>query len=246
MTLIARLLTQYALWIYLLCALGILFYLRMALSARREGSQAIYSLERETSAKRVYRASGMTMALLAVVICVYVLSHYVDLPQPVTSPIEVSTETPEADPTAEPTTSATPGDVTPTPQATATRRPQATMVVIPTPVEQTPASPPASASCPHPNVQVSKPVPNAVVDQGIQVLGTAQKESFDRYEFKFQSRDFQDEWHWVETFRTPVQNGELGWWQTANLPNGNYRFMLIAIDASGNSDECMVPVVIRH
>jgi hypothetical protein len=246
MTLIARLLTQYALWIYVLCAIGILFYLRIALSARREGSQAIYSLERETAAKRVYRSSGMTMALLAVVICVYALSHYVELPQPVTSPIQVSTETPEADPTAEPTSSTMPGELTPTPQATATRRPLATLVVIPTPVEETPAPPPASASCPHPNVQVSQPGPNTVVNQGIQVLGTANKEGFDRYEFKFQSRDFQDEWHWVETFRTPVQNGELGWWQTAHLPNGNYRFMLIAIDGAGNSDECMVPVVIRH
>jgi type IV secretory pathway VirB10-like protein len=168
MTLIARLLTQYALWIYVLCAIGILFYLRMALSARREGSQAVYSLERETSAKRVYRASGMTMALLAVVVAVYALSHYVELPQPETSPIELSTETPDADPTAEPTSSATPATVTTTPQATATRRPLATMVVIPTPVGETPAPPPASASCPHPNVQVSQPAPNAVVDQGIQ------------------------------------------------------------------------------
>lgn len=246
MTLIARLLTRYALWIYVLCAIGILFYLRTALSARREGSQAIYSLERETAAKRVYRASGMTMALLAIVISVYILSHYVELPQPVTSPIQVSTETPAADPTAELTGSATPTELTPTPQPTATRRPVATMVVIPTPIEETPAPPPVSASCPHPNVQISQPVPNAVVDQGIQILGTAQKDGFDRYEFKFQSRDVQDEWHWVETFRTPVQNGELGWWQTAHLPNGNYRFMLIAIDAAGNSDECTVPVVIRH
>jgi hypothetical protein len=246
MTLIARLLTQYALWIYVLCAIGILFYLRMALSARREGSQAIYSLERETSAKRVYRASGMTIALLAVVVSVYALSHYVELPEPTTSPIQVSTETPEADPTAEPTNAPAPAEVTPTPPPTATRRPQVTMVVIPTPVEETPAPPPTSASCPHPNVQVSQPVPNAVVNQGIQVVGTATKAGFDRYEFKFQSRDLQDEWHWVETFRRPVQNGELGWWQTAHLPNGNYRFMLIAIDAAGNSDECTVPVVIRH
>ena len=43
-------------------------------------------------------------------------------------------------------------------------------------------------------------------------MGSASKEDFDRYEFKFQSRDFEDEWHWVETFRTPVENGDLGWW----------------------------------
>jgi hypothetical protein len=45
MNLIARLIAQYALWIYILCAIGMLAYLRAAIAARREGSQAIYSLE---------------------------------------------------------------------------------------------------------------------------------------------------------------------------------------------------------
>ncbi|HUT19285.1 MAG TPA: hypothetical protein VM366_09000 [Anaerolineae bacterium] len=246
MKLLARLITQYALWIYILCAFGIVLYLRAALSARREGSQAIYSLERETAAKRVYRAAGMIMAIIVVVVAVYVLSHYVELPQPTTSPIELSTQTPEETEAAEPASPPTPGEALPSPEPTPTRRPQVTIVAIPTLVQETPSPPPASASCPHSNVQVFQPRPNAVVNQGVQVLGTANKEDFDRYEFKFQSRDFEDEWHWVETFRTPVENSDLGWWQTAHLPNGNYRFMLIAIDRMGNSQECVVPVVIQH
>ena len=77
--------------------------------------------------------------------------------------------------------------------------------------------------------------------------GTALKEAFDRYEFKFQSRDLVgDEWHWVETFRTPIQNGSLGVWHTAHLPPGRYRFLLIVIDQKGNSQECIVPVVIQR
>lgn len=246
MTILARLIAQYALWIYILCAIGILLYLRAALSARREGSQAIYGLERETAAKRVFRASGMIVAILLIVFAVYVLSHYVDLPQPAFSPVELSTQTPEVTQTIEPGSTATPDEATPAPVPTATRRPLATAVVIPTPVQETPIPPPVAGSCPHPNVQVRQPRANETVDQGVQVLGTANKENFDRYEFKFQSRDFEDEWHWVETFRTPVENGDLGWWQTAHLPNGNYRFMLIAIDGTGNSQECVVPVVIRH
>jgi hypothetical protein len=246
MTILARLITRYALWIYILCAIGILLYLRAALSARREGSQAIYGLERETSAKRVFRASGMIVAILLIVFAVYVLSHYVELPQPATSPIELSTQTPEATQAIESDTTPEPSETTPSPVPTATRRPLATAVVIPTLVQETPTLAPATGSCPHPNVQVRQPRPNETVDQGIQVVGTANKENFDRYEFKFQSRDFEDEWHWVETFRTPVENGELGWWQTAHLPNGNYRFMLITIDRTGNSQECVVPVVIQH
>lgn len=246
MTILARLIAQYALWIYILCAVGILLYLRAAVSARREGSQAIYNLERETAAKRVFRASGMVVAILLVVLAVYTISHYVELPEPTTSPIELPTQTPEATQTAGPESMPTPGEATPSPVPTATRRPLVTAVVIPTLVQETPTLAPIAGSCPHPNVQVRQPRPNDVVNQGVQVLGTANKEDFDRYEFKFQSRDFEDEWHWVETFRTPVDNGELGWWQTAHLPNGSYRFMVIAIDRTGNSQECVVPVVIRH
>ena len=246
MSILARIIAQYALWIYIACAIAIVLYLRAALAARREGSQAIYALERETAAKRVYRASGMVVAILLIVFAVYALAHYVELPEPTASPIELSTPPPEATQTAEPDSTPTPGEAAPSPEPTATRHRQVPEVVIPTPVQEPPTPAPAAGVCPQPNVQIQQPRPNEVINQGIQVLGTANKENFDRYEFKFQSRDFEDEWHWVETFRTPVENGELGWWQTAHLPNGNYRFMLIAIDRTGNSDQCVVPVVIQH
>jgi hypothetical protein len=248
MSLIVRLIGRYALWIYILCALGIIAYLRAALAARREGTQAIFSLERETAAKRVYRASGMIFLLLAIVVGVYAVSNYVDVPEPAASPINIATPTIETtiSITRTPTPS-TPENLTMTPEPTATRRPRATTVVLPTIVQQeTPTVAVAPANCPHPNVQIVQPGQNQIIDAGVQVRGTATKENFDRYEFKFQSRDFDDEWHWVQTFQTPVENGVLGTWQTSHLPNGNYRFMLIAIDKTGNSQECIVPVTIQH
>jgi hypothetical protein len=246
MSLIIRLIAQYALWIYILCALAMLLYLRAALAARREGSQAIYSLERETAAKQVYRSSGMILMLLAIVVGVYALSHYVEVPEPNTSPIEVTTPTAEATVPTLPVRSPTPGEPTATVQPTATRRTPSTVIAFPTIAQETPTLQVSPAQCPYPNVQVLQPGSNQVIDAGIEVMGTANKDGFDRYEFKFQSRDFEDEWHWVETFRTPVENGSLGWWQTAHLPNGNYRFMLIAINLAGNSQECVVPVIIQH
>jgi hypothetical protein len=239
MTLILRLIAKYALWIYILCGIGMILYLRTALAARREGTQAIFSLERETASKRIVRSSGMILLLLLIVIGVYALSHYVEVPQAQASPID--TPTPAA-----PAATPTPGELTPTSEPTPTRRPQPRVIVPPTIAQETPAPQVAPASCPHPNVQISQPGQNQVIDAGIGVVGTATKENFDRYEFKFQSRDFEDEWHWVQTFEVPVEEGNLGTWSTAHLPPGNYRFMLIAIDKSGNSQECIVPVVIQH
>jgi hypothetical protein len=239
-----------------------LYYLRVALAARNEGAQAMFSLERETAAKRVYRSSGMILVLLLIVVGVYGLSNYVELP-----PINASAnETPTPD--ARDSTTATvspqgaagqpgsdaisPGQPTASqPQSdqepTATRRPRVTPAAPPTLAQDTPTPQVVPANCPHPNVQISQPGQNQGIGTGIEVQGRAVKEGFDRYEFKFQSRDIPgDEWHWVETFRDPVENGRLGFWPTAHLPNGKYRFMLIVIDKSGNSQECVVPVAVQH
>jgi hypothetical protein len=246
MSLIVRLLAKYALWIYLLCGVTMLFYLRAALAARREGTQAIYSLERESASGRIYRASGMIFLLLLIVVGVYALSHYAEVPSPVTSP--VATPVPTVTPVlpAVPSGSPTSSEPTLTPEPTNTRRPRTTAVVLPTNARETPTVQVVPAACSKPNVQVFQPGQNQVVDAQIEVRGIATKEGFDRYEFKFRSRDVQDEWHWVETFKTPVENGTLGVWQTSHLPAGNYSFMLIVIDRTGNSEECVVPVVVAH
>jgi hypothetical protein len=261
MTLIVRLIAKYALWIYILCGIGMLFYLRSALSSRNEGSQAIFSLERENAVKRMYRSSGMIMVLLLIVVGVYALSNYVDLPistgaastaeatetttaqQAGTATVAAGTSVPATEKDRPPAV----GSATPTKASTPTRRPRVTTVVLPTIEQSMPTPEVIRAICPHPNVQVAQPGQNQVIDSGIEVRGTASKEGFDRYEFKFQSRDIPgDEWHWVETFRNPVSNDSLGYWSTAHLPSGRYRFLLIAIDRSGNSEECAVPVIIQH
>jgi hypothetical protein len=246
MTLILRLIAKYALWIYILCGLGMAFYLRAALAARREGSQAIFALERETATGRVYRSSGMILLLLFIAIGVYTLTNYVELPSFAASPLPSPTPiTDSPTPTTRPR-SLTPTVAVETLEPTPTSRPRSAPVALPTIPQATPTAAVAPANCPHPNVQLQQPGRNQVINQGIQVRGTADKDDFDRYEFKFQSRDFADDWHWVETFETPVHGGDLGFWSTAHLPPGNYRFMLISIDKSGNSQECVVPIVIQH
>ena len=239
-----------------------LLYLRAALGARTEGSQAIYSLEREHATKRVYSSSGMILVLLLIVVGVYALSNYVELPpvnagaattpgakESVTFQVE-GTGTPAAGtvvPTTETGRPMQTGAETPTKEPTPTRRLGITTVALPAIEQSTPTPEVRPAACPHANVQIAQPGQNHVIDAGIEVRGTATKEGFDRYEFKFKSRDVPgDEWHWVETFRNPVSNGSLGFWSTAHLPLGRYQFLLIVIDKTGNSQECVVPVTIQR
>jgi hypothetical protein len=246
MDLIVRLIARYALWIYVLCAVGMLIYLRAALSARREGTQAIFSLERETASGRIYRSSGMILLLLLIVVGVYALSNYAEVPSPSASPLPSPEPVIESVTPTRPLRTPTLGSPAATEEPTPTRRPRQTAVVLPTSVQGTPTVQVAPAICPHPNVQVTQPRQNQAISQGIDVRGTATKDLFDRYEFKFKSRDREDEWHWVESFGSPVESGTLGFWQTAHLPPGNYDFLLIVIDKTGNSQECVVPVIIQR
>jgi hypothetical protein len=265
MTLIVRLIGKYALWIYILCGVGMIYYIQAAFSARNQGAQAMFSLEREQAAKRVYRSAGMILVLLLIVIGVYGLTNYSDLlptqagedettTPPAIGPatLTAQAQAPEGQATgtvAVTQTLESDPQGTPTIEPTPTRKPRLTNVpiLVPTLSQETPTPQVAPAACPHANVRVIQPGQNQVIDAGIEVRGTAFKEAFDRYEFKFQSRDLPgDEWHWVETFDTPIQNGSLGVWHTAHLPPGRYHFLLIAIDKSGNSQECIVPVVIQH
>lgn len=266
MILLVRLISKYALWIYILSGVCMLLYLRAALGARNEGSQAIFSLERETAAKKVYSSSGMILVLLLIVVGVYALSNYVELPpinagQTPTPSAEALTTTPAAAQTdgsgtpeaASSEQETTQGEQTPTTpgavqkEPTPTRRPRITTIALPTIEQTTPVPQVAPATCPHANAQITLPGQNQVIDAGIDVRGTATKEGFDRYEFKFQSQDIAgDDWHWVETFKSPVTNDSLGFWSTAHLPVGRYHFMLIVIDKTGNSQECIVPVVIQR
>jgi hypothetical protein len=234
MTLIVRLIAKYALWIYILCGVGMIYYVQAAFSARNEGAQAMFSLEREQAAKRVYRSAGMILVLLLIVIGVYGLTNYADLP-PVQAGADKNATPPAAGPAtltadAQASEGQAPGTAaltqtpssdlpsTPTSEPTPTRKPLRTSapIVVPTLPQDTPTPHVVPAACPHANVRVLQPGQNQVVGAGIEVRGTAFKEAFDRYEFKFQSRDLPgDEWHWVETFRTPIQNGSLGVWHTA-------------------------------
>jgi hypothetical protein len=265
MTLIVRLIAKYAIWIYILCGAGMIYYLQAALSARNEGSQAMFSLEREQAAKRIYRSAGMILVLLLIVVGVYGLSNHSDMlplqaesreptPPATGAPATLTAEaqSPEGQATGTvgvPHTPPNESQSTPTSEPTPTRKPRrtGTPIVVPTLPQDTPTPRIVPAVCPQANVQVLQPGQNQIVDAGIEVRGTAYKDLFDRYEFKFQSRDVPgDEWHWVKTFRTPIQNGSLGVWHTSHLPPGRYRFLLIVIDKQGNSQECVVPVIIQH
>jgi len=67
---------------------------------------------------------------------------------------------------------------------------------------------------------------NEVIRDEIQVKGAANIENFAYYKFEFKREGTEDEWHWIDSFKTPVEEGVLGTWNVSNLPDGIYTLRL--------------------
>jgi len=141
---------------------------------------------------------------------------------PTTQPIAPSTSTPAVD-----------QERTPSPSASATS-----------------ASSLLPSNCPHPQARLISPQMNQVIRDAIQVEGTANIENFGYYKFEIRREDgdVEDEWHWIESFEIPVEEGILGTWQVSHLPEGVYTLRLMVVDHEGNYPfpPCDVRVSVIH
>lgn len=104
--------------------------------------------------------------------------------------------------------------------------------------------------CPHLQARLTAPQANQLIVGRIQVEGTANIENFDYYKFECRREDgdIEDEWHWIESFNTPVEEGVLGIWDVSPLPAGIYTFRLTVVNREGNYPfpPCDVKVRIIH
>jgi len=153
-------------------------------------------------------------------------------PIPANRPVQLP---PTAKPTVYPTSAPTAGQArTPTPS----------------PVPATPAAGLLSPDCPHPQARLTIPRMSQVIKDETQVEGTANIENFDYYKFEIRREDgdVEDEWHWIESFETPVEEGILGTWHVSHLPAGVYTFRLTVVNREGNYPfpPCDVRVHVMH
>ena len=239
MTIIVKLVAKYAMWLYAICAFGILIYLRAVFVAQRERAQAMFALEREAAASRGYRSAVMIVILLAVGGIIYYASSVLG-PQVEAAPEPTPTPTALLMPTPTPS----PGVPTETPSPTATRRPPPPR---PTSIpEVTPTPEVVAPNCPNPQARLTYPGMNAVLSGAVQIFGSANIPDFDYYKFEFRQAG-SPEWAWLPSHDTPVADGLLGVWDTTALPAGTYGFRLVVVDKTGNHPPpCEVTVTIVH
>jgi hypothetical protein len=240
MAIFIKLIADYALWLYIFLGLGILFFLRVLVIARREQELAVFSLERETAINKRYQAALAALVLALLALGVYYVSNVLAEQVPMPGAVE-----PTATPLLFLTPTSTPAPPTATPTATNTPRPPATPPPSPT---ATPAALPTPtalpAVCPNPGVRITYPPMRAIVNGVVQVVGSADIENFDYYKFEYRTLGV-GEWTFLQSFGAPVNGGVLGAWDTGTVEPGEYEFRLVVVDITGNYPEpCTVTITV--
>jgi hypothetical protein len=242
MVFLLQLIRKYEVWLYGLCGLVLIYYVRRAWQARREWAAAFFGLEREVAGSHLLRALSGALFCCLVAGGIYYVSGYLttefEIPE-----VMGAEPTPILIPTPIPTP--TPGPPTPVPLPTSTR--QAVHTVQPSPTAAITAAPRVIApSCPDPGAQLAAPGLNQVVGNLVQVQGTAQIQDFDYYKFEFRAAGSEAAWAFLQRHDQPVAGGMLGTWDVSALPNGEYEFRLVVVRRDGNYKICGTQVIIQH
>jgi hypothetical protein len=241
MTVLIELIDNFAIWIYVACALTVLVYLRVIYLAKKERGASLFTIEKEVATGRAYRATFTIFGLLVIASLV----AFVDVYLAPTMGVVVGNSTPTG-PLVLPTHTHTPLPSTPTPTATRGPLTRPTPPWTPTP-EQSPTPIVAPASCPDPMAKITYPGINQTVEGIVEIRGTANITAFQFYKVEFGFGDGAGEFHVIDDLKYyPVENGLLVLWNTGEL-SGPVTLRLTVVNIDGNyPTPCEVPVVVRQ
>jgi hypothetical protein len=241
MTVLLELIDNFAVWIYIACALTILAYLRVIYLAKRERGASLFTIEKEVATGRAYRATFTILGLLVIISLV----AFVDLYLAPTLNVAVGRSTPEG-PVFLPTSTSTPLAPTPTPATTRGPLVRPTPPWSPTP-EQSPTPVVAPASCPDGMSRISYPGVNQTVGGVVEIRGTAKSDAFQFYKVEFGFGQGGSEFHVIDDLKySTVEDGVLVLWYTGEL-SGPVTLRLTVVNTDGNyRPPCEVPVIVQQ
>jgi hypothetical protein len=242
---LVRVISKYSFWLYGLCGLGIIYYIWMAIKAKRGAERTIFTLERETTTGQAYRALSVALVFAVIAGVIFfiaqVLEPSLDFPvieEPTPSALLMPTPSPSpVPPTMTPIPTPTRERPTPRPQEEPTEPPIPTA----TPVPPTPI-------CPNPEVQITSPGMDAILNGPVQILGRANIPNFQYYKVEVGSGENPTSWSiFSDIHKSPIAGGLLDIWDPSGYPPGVYKLRLTVVDNTGNYPlPCEVRVIVEH
>jgi len=211
-------LASYEALIYILLAIGALFSFRWLWRSWRESRTAVFTMEREFSARRLGQSAAIS-ALIIVLFCAEFFMATFIIPG---LPSTVFLTTPTLDLISTPT-----GTLS-VEMMTQFANPQQTAV--------------ASTTGCTPQVMLASPAAGAEVKGTVELIGTVNIPNFGFYKYEV-ARQGADTWATISADRNIVNNGLIGRWNTTALTPGDYQLRLVVTDNQGKIlPPCVVPV----
>ena len=213
-----RFLVQYEVLVYLILVIGAVFVARSLWKAWAEWRSAVFGLEKELSFQKV-RVSGAFFILLVMIglsqFClVTFIVPFLPAATFLLTPTADLLQTPVATLSADALT-AHPGSAT---------------------------SPAGLAGCIPGQIMVLSPSPASEVQGKVVILGTVDVPNFGffKYEYALQGSET---WSTIAAGDKTIRDGELGAWDTSQLPPGDYQLRLLITDNLGKAlPPCIIPV----
>jgi hypothetical protein len=221
MAAILQFFNSYAILIYLILAIGLIFAIRSLVRARQEMGRSLYGLERETAHQHTSQAVAGVSLVLFLGIAELVLLVFLAPNMPAFSLLVT--------PTMNPLTTST-GTIPPELLATI-----GVLTPLSTPTAQT-------TGCIPGQIMITSPKPGDTVKGQVVLTGTANIPNFGFYKFEF-SPIGTAIWSTVGADRKIKQDKTLGSWDTSEVTPGDYNLRLVVIDNQGNAlPPCVVPL----
>ena len=223
MATILRFFADYAVLIYLLLAIGLVFTLHALGRGRHELSESVFGLERELARGHIRQAVAaltlvVLLALSELVLTAFLIPNlpaFSILPTQTLNPLATQTGTIPAELLA--TIQAL------TPESTATAQ---------------------ASGCVPGQIMITDPKPGNIIKGSIDLQGTANIPNFGFFKYEFSAEGL-NTWQTILAGNTVIQDGSLGSWDTSLITPGFYDLRLVVTNSQGNAlPPCIIPVQI--
>ncbi len=224
MTAVLGLFNRLAPFIFTLLALGVLIGLRGMVKARNELRGAAFGLEREIAHRHMSQAISTLAVSGFLAFAEFFLVVFLVPNIPALSQLATPTINPLLTPTG-----------------------TFALVFEQTLGTGTPASTPTAQAtgCIPGQIEITFPKAGDQIQASITLKGTADIPNFGFYKYEF-SPIGSNAWATILASRKPVQDGDLGNWDTSAISTGDYQLRLVVTDNQGNElPACIIPVRIK-
>jgi hypothetical protein len=213
-----RFLASYEALIYILLAIGGLFSFRWLWRSWREWRIAVFSLEREFSARRLGRSAAISAIIIILFCAEFFMASFV-IPG---LPADFFLATPTL-------------DVFTTPTGTLSPEMQTQFA------EALPPQAMSDSGCVPNQIMISFPEPGDEILGAIELRGTVNIPNFGFYKYEIAPAG-SDTWVTISAGRAIVNDASLGRWDTTALTPGDYQLRLVVTD---NQGQVLTPCLIQ-